>query len=154
MIKKGQSAMEYLMTYGWAILIIAIIFAILFIYIRPISTPEMCNSKSQIFACEGLRITGTGNIYARITNGYYKTLKITALACTQTGATPTYTNTNIEVGSGGYIKNIWDSSEIKCQGATPGTPYSGVLYIKYREIDAPSSVPDKVAEVIVSTTPQ
>ena len=32
---KGQTAMEYLMTYGWAILIILVVGAVLFIYVSP-----------------------------------------------------------------------------------------------------------------------
>ncbi|MCX8163470.1 MAG: hypothetical protein N3D10_02850 [Candidatus Micrarchaeota archaeon] len=157
MTKKGQSAMEYLMTYGWAILIIAIIFAILFIYIRPAASPEMCTSKAQMFACEGLRIVDE-KLYVKITNGYPKALTINGIACAQAGTSPseaTYqTVANKEVGSGGYIKDIWDSSSITCKGAKKGSMYNGVIYIKYKEIDAPAAVPEKIAEIIIATNPQ
>ena len=40
---KGQAMMEYLMTYGFAILVIVVILAALAFYILPlIGTPESC----------------------------------------------------------------------------------------------------------------
>ncbi|MCS7109240.1 MAG: hypothetical protein NZ903_00375, partial [Candidatus Micrarchaeota archaeon] len=41
MIRKGQAAMEYLMTYGWAILIVLAIMAILVYLVRP-QEVEIC----------------------------------------------------------------------------------------------------------------
>ena len=50
--KKGQAAMEYLMTYGWAILIIVVVLAILAFYLpQLIKAPESCLFTSQGFSC-------------------------------------------------------------------------------------------------------
>jgi hypothetical protein len=48
--RKGQAAMEYLMTYGWAILVIVIVLAALY-YFLP-KSPEVCMFPPE-FACEG-----------------------------------------------------------------------------------------------------
>ncbi len=50
--KKGQAMMEYLMTYGLAILIIVIVLAILAFFIPQwIKVPETCLFSSQGFSC-------------------------------------------------------------------------------------------------------
>ncbi len=48
--KKGQAAMEYLMTYGWALLAIVIVIAAL-IYLNPFRAPELCLFQQQGFSC-------------------------------------------------------------------------------------------------------
>ncbi|MEM3208953.1 MAG: hypothetical protein QXE33_03470, partial [Candidatus Micrarchaeaceae archaeon] len=42
---KGQSAMEYLLTYSWALIIVALIMAIFFflVYAPSIVVPSMCS---------------------------------------------------------------------------------------------------------------
>ncbi|MCL5434505.1 MAG: hypothetical protein M1559_02215 [Candidatus Marsarchaeota archaeon] len=59
-ILKAQSAMEYLMTYGWAILVIAIVLAALFtlgIFSSPLGTT--CKAVSSEFSCGAPIFTGT-----------------------------------------------------------------------------------------------
>lgn len=51
--KKGQAAMEYLMTYGWAILVIVIVLAILAFYLpQLVRTPESCVFTQPGFSCQ------------------------------------------------------------------------------------------------------
>ena len=47
---KGQAAMEYLMTYGWAILAIVIVIAAL-IWLNPFGAPELCLFQQQGLSC-------------------------------------------------------------------------------------------------------
>ncbi len=51
--KKGQAAMEFLMTYGWAILVILIALGVLF-YLGVFSpkTPNQCISTAPITTCD------------------------------------------------------------------------------------------------------
>lgn len=50
--KRGQAAMEYLMTYGWAILVIFIVLAILAFYLpQLIKVPEQCTFSPVGFTC-------------------------------------------------------------------------------------------------------
>ena len=47
---KGQAAMEYLMTYGWAILAIVLVIAAL-IFLNPFRAPEVCLFEQAGFTC-------------------------------------------------------------------------------------------------------
>ena len=58
--KKSQAAMEFLMTYGWAILIVLIgIGALFFLGVFNPSTPSTCNTASP-FICQDISITDFG----------------------------------------------------------------------------------------------
>jgi len=59
--KKGQSAMEYLMTYGWAILIILIaIGALFYLGVFSPSTPSTCTASAPITCTDVKAIADTG----------------------------------------------------------------------------------------------
>ena len=59
--KKAQSAMEYLMTYGWAILIVLIALAALFyLGVFSPSTPNVC-TVSAPFTCTDIKATDSSN---------------------------------------------------------------------------------------------
>ena len=63
---RSQSAMEYLMTYGWAILVIIIVIAVLF-YIGVLNprnvTPTVCNFPPGI-SCSSFKLTSPdGQLY-------------------------------------------------------------------------------------------
>ncbi len=71
-MKKGQTAMEYLMTYGWAILIILIVGAVLAYYgiFNPAAlTPKGgCTSGSLYIASTDWFYDPSGNVTIRIEN--------------------------------------------------------------------------------------
>jgi len=64
MKRKGQSATEYLMTYGWALLAIAIVGALLYMYV--FSNKE-CIKKVDGFKDQGIAVVS--NEYQVFTNG-------------------------------------------------------------------------------------
>lgn len=81
---KGQSAMEYLMTYGWALLVIVIVIAIL-MFINPFQL-ETCMFTTPGFHCEGHRMVVDGDnvaLYATITNANQKPIDVVAIAFIQ-----------------------------------------------------------------------
>ncbi len=59
--KKIQSAMEYLMTYGWAILVIAVVLGVL--YSLGIFSPSNFAPKAQPGSCQVFRPNGPGTSY-------------------------------------------------------------------------------------------
>ena len=66
---KGQSAMEYLMTYGWAILIIAIVLAALFslgVFGGGLGLPNACVAQSGFSCSSPVYGHATGNILVTI----------------------------------------------------------------------------------------
>ena len=58
---KVQSAMEYLMTYGWAILVIAVVLGVL--YSMGVFNPQNFSPKAQPGSCQVLRPNGPGTSY-------------------------------------------------------------------------------------------
>jgi uncharacterized protein (UPF0333 family) len=88
--KKGQAAMEYLMTYGWAILAIIIVIAAL-IYLNPFRAPELCLFQQQGFSCSEpnpqVFYTGSGDsgdieTNFRLWNKLGKTVVVHEVICT------------------------------------------------------------------------
>lgn len=51
---RGQAAMEYLMTYGWAILVIVIVIAAL-LFLNPFKSPETCLFQQPGFSCSDVK---------------------------------------------------------------------------------------------------
>ena len=49
---KAQAAIEYLLTYGWALLVIAIIASLLYLFITspPSITPSSCSFAASVYA--------------------------------------------------------------------------------------------------------
>ena len=84
---KGQAAMEYLMTYGWALLAIVIVIAAL-IYLNPFRAPEICLFQQQGFSCSEpnpqLFVDSSGdlNMNVRIWNKLGQGVIIEDILCT------------------------------------------------------------------------
>jgi hypothetical protein len=85
-VKKGQTAMEYLMTYGCAILIIMVIMAVLF-YLGVLNpsnlTPTQCTFPAG-FSCVTNKLqTGTSKLYLVVSQGTGHNIQINGINCTQ-----------------------------------------------------------------------
>jgi uncharacterized protein (UPF0333 family) len=82
---KGQAAMEFLMTYGWAILIVVIAVAALaaFGVFNPGQfAQERCQGSATGFACSGLAaysLTPDNQIRFELTNGASEVINITSI---------------------------------------------------------------------------
>lgn len=60
-MKKGQSMMEYLMTYGWAILIVIVVLATLFVLsvLKPEMSDSICRAAGGVTANESCCLNAT-----------------------------------------------------------------------------------------------
>ncbi|PIT84940.1 hypothetical protein COU37_00250 [Candidatus Micrarchaeota archaeon CG10_big_fil_rev_8_21_14_0_10_45_29] len=160
--------MEYLMTYGWALLVIAIVVAVLWV-IWPGGAIDSCLFQDPGFTCEGHRITSGDILYAKITNGNHKTIKNVQVACIKGSARPDKTryvplasttlpngesfNTGTGVGTtDGAIKCVnSDGTSLDLQ---LGESFNGRLYIMFNYADDDSDIPGKVAVANVLGTVQ
>ena len=93
--KSGQSAMEYLTTYGWALLVVVIVIAVLLSF-NIGHVPEQCIFDNNAFTCEGARLLAedpnppatpanaiVGNLlYATLTSANPGSIQIVGMACT------------------------------------------------------------------------
>ncbi|MFA5382322.1 MAG: hypothetical protein WC356_04090 [Candidatus Micrarchaeia archaeon] len=84
--KKGQAAMEYLMTYGWALLVIVIVLALLLIilggYVQ--GTPS-CLFEEAGFVCNEVTpiMDTSGIVYGQFQHSLSEPITITRVACVQ-----------------------------------------------------------------------
>jgi hypothetical protein len=162
-MRKGQTAMEYLMTYGWAILIIMVVLAVLF-YLGILNpgrlTPSQCTFSAGI-SCTTYKLkTTSSNLTLQIGQGIGKTMKVQGVYC-GSNQTSSYSppminysispneNVTITSGASAYIAgddktgDTGKSIAVTCRdpnGAVPTTTsvdslYIGKIYINYTEVE-------------------
>jgi len=157
-MRKGQTAMEYLMTYGWAILIIMVVLAVLFYLgvLNPSSvTPSQCVFPAGI-TCVSNQLKTSGKLYLVIGQGTGKTIQINGIACTQNSSVSFPSSgiisygggNNINVSSGSQVTvanpsattfinqtNCTDASGAVLTNQPINSVYNGKIYINYTELD-------------------
>ncbi len=137
--RKAQSAIEFLMTYGWAVMIILAVVAILFIIgvFSPMGlAPNSCVLPSGL-SCYGYKISDGGDLTLQVSQSTGNDMTITRLGCSESG-TPSLTTLSppVTVGSGRHADL---SNLITCRKSddvsTPsaGQYYTGTIYIEYRD---------------------
>lgn len=120
---RGQAAMEYLMTYGWAILVVVIVLSVLLFYLPQfLRAPESCVFGQAGFTCSDQRPliylpTGSSNVnlVINVLNGQGKPVEVERIMCT-TQAIGDVTESDAEeipgtIGAGGTHK-----FEVECKG--------------------------------------
>ncbi len=174
--KKGQAAMEYLMTYGWAILIIVIVLAILMYYFTSIKPPETCIFAQPGFRCDVKKPVivsedGTNDVYVifRLDNQQGQSVIIKGYLCTTKSAGDVkkadfYTVSGIDpIPSGGSFEfseeNTDFGAKVYCvddTGATvvmtPNSDFKGTLGILYNYHQEVSGAPERMATATLTGT--
>ncbi|MCC7569923.1 hypothetical protein KO465_01090 [Candidatus Micrarchaeota archaeon] len=144
MARKGQAAMEYLMTYGWALLIIIVVMAIFIGLILNIQTPRACDFSTAGFICHDPMPAIMGSdLKGRLGNGPHQQVTIHAIACTDDrgsdssilGVDPCSAAPLITMSQGQY-KSFDEISggSLTCPNAdtvTVGGTYTGKVWIAY-----------------------
>jgi hypothetical protein len=155
-MKKGQTAMEYLMTYGWAILIIMVVLAVLF-YLGVLNppVPAQCSFPAGI-SCVSYRLSATGgNLTLFIGQGTGHIINVTGVSCSD-NMTSGYIPKSINYTLGGWVAmtsgsralvaNPGSNIHVECMhasggsdvgitNATVGSNYIGKVYLNYTEMD-------------------
>ena len=129
---RSQSAMEYLMTYGWAILIVAVVLGALYslgIFNGVNFLGGTCVAAPG-YLC-GNPLLSTGGTLS-FTYGYQgPNVTVVGFACTNTTTAP---SSFASSGSSNLEPGQEESVSVSCplsSGATIGTPYSGYLWVEY-----------------------
>jgi hypothetical protein len=146
-LRKGQTAMEYLMTYGWAILVVMVVLAALF-YLGILNprgiTPNQCSFPAG-FSCIAWKLYTNGTLYLKLGQGMGRTINITGLNCT-TNVNVIQQGGTIRFSSGGYAMQSasYLSGQVNCTNNTngivgitgsPSDVYNGKIYINYTETE-------------------
>jgi hypothetical protein len=139
--RKGQAAMEYLMTYGWAILVIVIVLAaLLYLGVFNVQPPETCMFSPGL-SCKTFYLpSGTDHLALTVVNGLQKPITVTDVSCSQQ-TTPSYTTfVAAKTANVGGEFTVVEADAVSClSSAVASTPiafaagdtYSGKVYLKY-----------------------
>lgn len=124
-MQRGQSAMEYLMTYGWAILVIVLVLAVLFylgVFTPP--TPTICSAPAPFHCSEHyMNSSAFDNLYLKIgttgsaTSPVLANVTVNGKACI---------GTPINLASGGEQVAV-----LTCDKLSKGASYRGRIVLTY-----------------------
>jgi hypothetical protein len=125
--KKGQAAMEFLMTYGWAILAAVIAIAVL-AYFGVFSpsrlVPAACTVNAPL-GCDEHKIEDSTGVTFMLRNGAGDTIHVSEVDITECGTETFGTPLDILAGSSAEV-------EVTCSPAlTPDENFKGVVTVTY-----------------------
>jgi hypothetical protein len=140
--KRGQAAMEYLMTYGWAILVIVIVLAaLLYLGIFNIAgkTPDTCTFQIGLQCNSYLLSAATDRVRLDMMNGYQKSIVVDSVACSTdgsaaqvaypssspVGAQRNFTFVGVQCFNGAGVAQTFDD----------GAPFIGKFVVQYHYAD-------------------
>lgn len=127
--RKGQAAMEFLMTYGWAILAAIVVIAVLAIYFRPSTLVSGSTFVTAPFYAVGSTISLT-TVQVEVKNNGGETLNVTGFAIpsvkSPSGAACTGNSVSSNLLAGASV-----IVSATCTGLTAGDTFSGDLGITY-----------------------
>ncbi|MBI2668040.1 hypothetical protein HYX17_04720 [Candidatus Woesearchaeota archaeon] len=109
-MKKGQAAIEFLMTYGWAILVVLVAISALWFFVgNPQSlVADNCRLAAPL-NCEGATATAT-SITMRVRNGLTETITVTDVDL------PDLTTGSCTAGSGSINAGAVGNVAVTCSG--------------------------------------
>lgn len=158
--------MEYLMTYGWALLVIVIVIAIL-ISLNLFSAPQGCSFERVGFTCGSPVIDTNGLLFLPLTNGNPNNIKLVGVVCTA-DKSPSAPEAPA-AGTRGYFDRLlvkqstYDVSNnttaqpscTKADGtaftSNAGADFSGKVWVFYRNEEDGSAYPIRTASANLVT---
>ena len=159
------------MTYGWALLVIVIVIAIL-ISLNLFSAPQGCNFDHPGFVCGAPVISTNGSLYMQLTNGNPSNIKLVAVVCTtdKSPTAPTLVANPLASTASGYfgdklvvtqstidLTNVTPTSQPICTKSgvlstwTPGADFSGKIWVFYQNEEDGSNYPIRTATANIVT---
>jgi hypothetical protein len=134
MTMKGQTALDFLMTYGWALLLIVLVIGALFA-LGIFDIGSFLGSRATGFAQVGVaawRITDTGNFTVQLTNRVGSDIRVDAVSWTYRGVTGSNTTVNTTITNGQTSPTIFLGT---VSGVSPGASYSIQMIITYTDLN-------------------
>ena len=141
--KKGQAALDFLMTYGWAIALVVIIAAVLFA-MGLFDTSNFVGNKATGFAgvaVNSWNINNAGNMQLRLMNQVGKRIQVNNITAQETGGTlriATVPSSGIasdaNVSNGAYI--TYNLTAVGPTTAAVGSGYTAMVSISYTDIES------------------
>lgn len=161
---RAQAAIEYLMNYGWAVLVIVAVLAILVSIFGMLGTPESCVGKPATFLCEGKPAVYYDNqsqtlrVVVEVANQGTEAILIKELGCVvkpNSQSAPRYERFDSPVlvppGNSKRIESLCYSEEGEGVFAQPGQSISLTLILKYNFQGDVIKDRERIATVTIST---
>ncbi|MFH1239808.1 MAG: hypothetical protein V1672_01200 [Candidatus Diapherotrites archaeon] len=126
MERKGQSALEYLMTYGWALIVIAIVIGVLVFIMSTTTAGSNCTSDNTQIIYVDHAVDASGGIDLKVQNGAGQTISITAITM-QNGFTGTPTAPTLPASVVSGAETTIESPT----GVGTGSTYRGEVALTY-----------------------
>lgn len=100
MVKKGQAALEFLVTYGWAFIVILFAIGALYLLVIPQSSliAPSCEFSGGL-SCLGFQFREPNGVRVELQNNFGRPINITRIDCI-VGATSGSANLNVELNAG------------------------------------------------------
>jgi hypothetical protein len=151
---RSQSAMEYLMTYGWSILVIAVVIAVLFtLGVFNIGAGSGANSCIAIsgYECSGAVLTSSGILSMSIGQVISGTITLKQIGCTSNSTSPIMQTLFAPVS---LSSGVLAAENFSCfSGTKPlGTQFSGYVWIGYSSPDSSAVTVIRVGEIKAAVT--
>lgn len=138
--RKAQSAMEYLMTYGWAILIIAVVLAALFslgVFNSGALLGTACIAGPG-YECTSPSLTNTGNVVFTFGQNTGSTIYNIGFSCAAAAnALGPYITTGGFTGSGFYYLNSGGTGIVQGSSSIPGSGFTGYSLLTSQTVTLP-----------------
>lgn len=135
--KKGQSALDFLMTYGWAIALIVIIAAVLFA-LGIFDVNNFVGNKAVGFSqvsVKGWGLNSTGAFNIKLSNQFGAPINITNISV-KIGATTAPVNGLPVTVTTGADTGILNTSATAFGTQTSGSSYTAQVVISYKDLNA------------------
>ena len=148
---KAQSAIEYLTTYGWTILVVIIVIALLFLITKP-SSGSNCIPESG-YSCTSPSLNASGYLEVTFSESLdLGNITVTGLQCTTGPVTPsTFQAADYVLAPNTYSRLIM---HCPISSSAIGTTFLGYLWIQYHSNAFPNEpvLADNFAHVVLPVT--
>jgi len=144
---RGQAAMEFLMTYGWAVLILVVVIAILFylgVFSPGDSAVKSCVFPSG-FTCTEFDVDSSGSLFLDLGQGTGKMITVTGIGCSVNSSPAISNSPGVVIRSGAHAWLNMNSNGTPCYGAS-GEAFKGSVILSYSV--AGSSLPRTVTGTV------
>jgi len=137
-MKKAQSAMEFLMTYGWAILVVLIVISA-FVYLGVLKPKQMIPRMCKIpgFRCADQKLVYNGALYITLTNSFGLDVRVDYINFSS--ETPGVVTCNNNASALDKLIMIGESEAVQSSTCSfnsaikPGTRIKGFVTVTFKE---------------------
>ena len=109
---KGQSAIEYLMTYGWMLLVVAIVGGAIFATVQGQCTQSTSGYSGGDVLVENFGTDGDGNLQMEIRNGGSDTLEINEVEIENNGGDSITTDGDLDMSDSDFSVGVSSSNTL------------------------------------------